>query len=59
MYKIVELTVLSRFSPKEENIQKRQKLQNKLFMNTIKIWGMAFKGQQWGDHRLTIGLCRR
>ena len=24
-------------------------------MNTIKIWGVAYRGQQIGDHRLTIG----
>ena len=60
LYKVVELTVctkhaiVSHFSPKEENIQRKQKVQNELYTNTIKIWGEAYNGQQSGD-LLTIG----
>ena len=61
LYKVAELTVcikhaiVSNFSPKEENIQGKKKVQNKLYMNTIKIWGVAYNGQQSGDCLPTIG----
>ena len=28
-------------------------------MNTIKIWGVAYKGKHLGDHRPAIGTVRR
>ena len=51
LYKIVELTVFTKsFFAKRRKHSKKQKLQNKFFMNTIKIWDMAYKGQQCGGH---------
>ena len=43
MHVVVELTV-------DCNIQRKQKGKNKLYMNTIKIWGVAYTDQQLDDH---------
>ena len=41
LYKVVELTVLGHFPPVEKKIQRKQKVQNKLYMRTIGIWGVT------------------
>ena len=59
MFIVTDVVSLSRVPPKEKNFQRKQKVQNKLYIITIKIWRMAYKGKQSGNHRPTIGAVGR
>ena len=36
-------------------VKRKQKVQNKLYMNAIKIWDVAYKGEESGDCLPTFG----
>ena len=51
----IDSFVFSRFPTKEENIKRKQKVQNQLYINAINIWYVAYKGQKSSDCLPTIG----